>query len=363
MNTIKLATFALLTAVGCGDVSDDGGPDGSGSTDPHPSWLVGRSYTKGFRVENNIPFESEDKGISFKGAPEYKYEIKVGKSWSHGGTWKVDDKRLVLSSGETIDLSTKMLASCRIIDLAAGRMFADAGDDSTSPCPFAVEITAAACNKVGTYSHTESSNSGSSSSSSSKSLLVDADGFYQRDSSRSSGVCYGTTCKFLNNSEAPTVGEWKLEGTTLKDKNGTVLDVSGLDFTSAAESCGGMAPAPTPMTTCGNGTCESGEDQSCSDCSTPPPPAAPMFHVANNSSRTIYYLYAARCSDTTWGSNRLNGSTIQPGGRAGWSMFVAGCWDFLAVDSGQTRRWTTYNNPILDGHNYTWTLTDANLDP
>lgn len=369
MNAIKLATLALLTSVGCGGVSgdgDDSDPGTGAGFEPHPAWLSGRSYTKGYKVENNIAFESEDKGISFEGAPDYKYKLKVGKSWSDGGTWKLDGKKLVLSGGETIDLATKMFASCRIIDLAAGRMFAEPLEAGAAACPFAIKASGAACNKVGIYSHNEST-SGSSSTWSSTSIVLDPDGFYERNSGHGSSVCYGTTCKSLANNAPPTVGEWQLVGTTLKDKNGTAIDVSGMEFDSAAESCGGMAPSPEPepgpqQPVCGNGTCESGEtSSSCSaDCSTPP--AAPSMKVQNNASRTIYSLYAARCSDTTWGTNKLS-NPIQPGNWAGWTTFPTGCWDFRAVDADGTHKWSTYNNQINAGNNYTWTLTDANVDP
>src|SRR5262245_33602886 len=95
--------------------------------EPHPTWLIDRSFTKGYKIVNSIPVEREDKGLRLRGAPEYRYQIKTGNRWSDGGTWEVDeDGKLALSGyGGTIDLRTALRASCRVLDTPAfGRLYA-----------------------------------------------------------------------------------------------------------------------------------------------------------------------------------------------------------------------------------------------
>ncbi|MBL9021315.1 MAG: hypothetical protein JNL21_03915 [Myxococcales bacterium] len=116
-------------------------------------------------------------------------------------------------------------------------------------------------------------------------------------------------------------------------------------------------PEPEPEPVCGNGTCEAGETpQSCSaDCAAPPTDATIL--VANNSSYTICYLYAAPCSSSTWGPDQLGSSTLPSGYTIEFSEVPPGCYDFRA-ESCDSMYWESLGNYIAAGDYYTLTLTN-----
>jgi len=232
--------YSPYSPTGSSGSSGSSGTSGSSgsSADEHPAWLEGTSYTKGYKTENNIAFESEDVGIKFNGAPDYKYEEKVGKSWTKPGTWKVTNKTtLVLSGGETISLSTAMTANCKILKRSSGKILYTT--DKVEGCPTAKPLSAAECAKVGTYSKGTQSGTSSSSHSTSTTYELDAEGVLIYTTGSSQSTCYGSTCKSLTNASAPVVGRWWLSGTTVQSDSSQTVSLTGFEFTKSTEPCGG----------------------------------------------------------------------------------------------------------------------------
>jgi hypothetical protein len=250
---VALVTLVALTSVACSD-GDDGGyyppsspssPSGAasngtnttttGTGDEHPSWLVGPAYTKGYKTENNIAYESEDVGIKFGGAPDFKYEEKTGKTWSKSGTWKVSKNDLILSvNSETLPLATALKANCRIFTRGSRVLFTS---EDVKSCPFEKPLSAAECAKVGSYSKGTQSGSSSSSYSTSSTYVLDPDGVVSFTTGSSRSTCYSTTCKSVASSTAPVVGRWWLSGSTVQSDAATKVDLTGYDFSPSTDKC------------------------------------------------------------------------------------------------------------------------------
>ncbi len=224
--------------------SGTGGKGGGGAppmVDEHPAWLVGLAYTKGYKEENNVYFESEDAGIRFNAGPSYGYDEKIGKTWSKAGSWKVGDGKLVLTSGagtKSALLSAAMIANCRVLDLPWKSRLWIGG--AVAACPFKTPLTAEECAKAGSYSHTSETQSGSgdyyTSSSYTTSYQLDPDGFISYETSSFKFTCYGANCKDLSNHSAPTVGRWWLKnGAVVSDA--LTVNLSGMTFAKSKATC------------------------------------------------------------------------------------------------------------------------------
>ena len=120
----------------------------------------------------------------------------------------------------------------------------------------------------------------------------------------------------------------------------------------------GAPPPPTdagvPDPVCGNGSCESGETGSCSDCS----PAPATLVVNNTSSHVISELYVSSCSITSWGPNQLGQNLINSGSAASLTGIAPGCYDLLARNQDASATWTRQGQGFIAGQTFTWTLTN-----
>ena len=78
--------------------------------------------------------------------------------------------------------------------------------------------------------------------------------------------------------------------------------------------------------------------------------------VQNQSSHTIYYIYASPCSSSDWG-NDLLGSDVLPSGRSFYIDVVAGCWDLRAEAQNGTVT-EARGAQVGAGQQVPWTLFD-----
>lgn len=76
--------------------------------------------------------------------------------------------------------------------------------------------------------------------------------------------------------------------------------------------------------------------------------------VANSTNQTIYYLYASRCDENGWGSDRLGSSVISSGGTYTLQL-EPGCWDFRA-STQQGANSDVRNKQLQAGQGYTLTV-------
>jgi hypothetical protein len=100
---------------------------------------------------------------------------------------------------------------------------------------------------------------------------------------------------------------------------------------------------------CGDGVCESTETaSSCpADCQT-------TIDVVNSSGLTVYYLYAWSCGASSIGNNVLTSALYN-----GYHIPLTGppgCWNLEAEGSGGSYISATYNNTLVGGQAYTWTV-------
>ncbi|HSN25369.1 MAG TPA: hypothetical protein VLT45_03765 [Kofleriaceae bacterium] len=100
---------------------------------------------------------------------------------------------------------------------------------------------------------------------------------------------------------------------------------------------------------CGNDVCEAGEETSCpKDC-----PASLV--VQNNSSYTVYNLYAAPCGGA-WTGDQTGASYINPGASFTLTGIPPGCWSFRATTYGDAISWTAPPTTMAPDTQYTWPL-------
>jgi hypothetical protein len=91
------------------------------------------------------------------------------------------------------------------------------------------------------------------------------------------------------------------------------------------------------------------------DSSTGPAPVPQngTITMLNDSNTPIVSVNISRCTDASWGSNRLNPSeTVQPGATRSWTVPV-GCYDFRASTGERSASWfdlnVTVNQPVQLG--------------
>lgn len=110
---------------------------------------------------------------------------------------------------------------------------------------------------------------------------------------------------------------------------------------------------------CGDGVCEDGETNACSDCAAPEPPpeSDASLIVANSSSYDVFYVYLAPCSTSAWGNDILGSDVIIPGYQATWDGIPPGCYDIRAEDA-DAGYWEEYGAGLVAGGTFTWTLHD-----
>ncbi len=72
----------------------------------------------------------------------------------------------------------------------------------------------------------------------------------------------------------------------------------------------------------------------------PPPAAAPVLTIVNNSGSSIFYVYFSLSTSSTWGSDQLGASTIPAGSSFSWTV-SPGTYDIKLEDSGHNvlRSW------------------------
>jgi hypothetical protein len=119
------------------------------------------------------------------------------------------------------------------------------------------------------------------------------------------------------------------------------------------DACSDCAPEQ-PEAVCGNGACEEGETSACSDCA--PPATDATLLVENDSSYTVYFVYLTPCSSPSWGSDLLGANVMSPGQSLEITQISEGCWDFRA--EGADIYWETFGNYLVAGEYYTLPLTD-----
>lgn len=208
-----------------------------------PQWLVGRTYTEGYKTEANQPYESDDSGMRFNGAPSYTYEEKSGKTWSTVGTWGVVGDALVLApsygASSSINLGSALRANCRVLQRSGWAPLATG--TAVAACPYKTPLTASACAKAGRYEKSTRTESGSDNyfqtSLTVSTYTLAPDGFIQQDysSNRTISSTYGGYSS-LTNRHAPIYGRWWVAGTTLESDIGT-LSLSGFTFTKSTGAC------------------------------------------------------------------------------------------------------------------------------
>lgn len=123
---------------------------------------------------------------------------------------------------------------------------------------------------------------------------------------------------------------------------------------------------------CGNSVCETGESastcpQDCSVCgdgvctggetgTTCPADCDAKLKVTNESTYTIFYLYAAQCGASTWSSDQLGSHTIIPNAAFTLTGVPPGCWYFKAEASNGTPTWTSAALTLTAGETFNWNL-------
>ena len=76
--------------------------------------------------------------------------------------------------------------------------------------------------------------------------------------------------------------------------------------------------------------------------------------VINNASQPIYYLYASRCSSSSWGEDQLDSDqVIMPGSEVSFTMGT-GCWDLKAVM--RDGREVVERNAQITASDWRWTI-------
>jgi len=72
----------------------------------------------------------------------------------------------------------------------------------------------------------------------------------------------------------------------------------------------------------------------------PPPAAAPVLTIVNNSGSSIFYVYFSLSTSSSWGSDQLGASTIPAGSSFSWTV-SPGTYDIKLEDSGHNvlRSW------------------------
>ena len=77
--------------------------------------------------------------------------------------------------------------------------------------------------------------------------------------------------------------------------------------------------------------------------------------ITNGSTTVITELYWSRCTETTWGANRLGSGTLAAGASRTFTV-AAGCWDFLAVND-QDDEDAVFDVELESGEQYEVTVT------
>ena len=106
---------------------------------------------------------------------------------------------------------------------------------------------------------------------------------------------------------------------------------------------------PADCKVCGNNVCEAGEETSCpNDC-----PASLV--VQNNSSYTVYNLYAQPCGGG-WTGDQTGASYINPGASFTLTGIPPGCWSFRATTYNDALSWTSSPTTMAPSTQYNWPL-------
>ena len=95
----------------------------------------------------------------------------------------------------------------------------------------------------------------------------------------------------------------------------------------------------------------------------PAPEVTAGFSISNGSNREAWYVYSRACGTEDWGEDELGSANILfPGETASWDE-SAGCYDLLALSSGDDnpRYQALYENKTVAGDAAT-TVTIANGD-
>ena len=210
---------------------------------PHPSFLVGVEYTKGYATTDNYADESSDRGLRFKGAPSYAYEEKNGKLWSVKGTWSMSGNDLILTptsgAAKTIDYGVAVRANCRTFEGGGYPRMASLG--RVADCPYKIGMTNAECARAGTYTksdvQTYETDTSILTTRQTSSYLLDGDGFIRKDyaSNRSRTSIYGSSS--LSSKSAPVVGEWWLASNGAIMSNIGSVSLVGYTFTASKGVC------------------------------------------------------------------------------------------------------------------------------
>lgn len=187
------------------------------------------TYETGTRVENNIPFSSEDVGLEFKA--DGTYRLKTGTTWSSaGGSWAMTSSAITFTGGSAdgkrIPLAD-VSEGCRVLEYSGRTVVRD---DIVTSCPKKpASLSPAECRFVGTWSR-----STSGSVSTDESVTLEKDRFFRHESGRTWCTTYGTTTKCLRNASRPAVGTWKL----VSGKLTGAPDVTGWAFEAGEGNCG-----------------------------------------------------------------------------------------------------------------------------
>lgn len=116
-----------------------------------------------------------------------------------------------------------------------------------------------------------------------------------------------------------------------------------------ATSCPEDCKEPDPGPVCNNNVCEAGEETSCpNDC-----PATLVLQ--NNSSYTVYNLYASPCG-AGWTGDLTGASYLAPGQSFTLTGIPPGCWSFRATTYNDGLSWTSPPTTMAPNTQYNWPL-------
>lgn len=179
-----------------------------------PSWLVG-TYSRVGKQENNVYFESDNRGITFKA--DGTYSQWLGKASPTTGTFKIAGDVLTFStgalSGSTVNLKSSFDSTCRILYGFGSALWRK---EEVPSCPRYAAVTASECAYVGTFTKTDESGSLSGGSGTKTSyewtVKLGRDRFYTYDSWTFRTSCYSGSCKSLSSRIQTVVGNWSVSG-------------------------------------------------------------------------------------------------------------------------------------------------------
>jgi hypothetical protein len=85
----------------------------------------------------------------------------------------------------------------------------------------------------------------------------------------------------------------------------------------------------------------------------PPPAAAPVLTILNNSGTTIFYVYFSLSTSSAWGPDQLGSAVISSGSSYSWTI-SPGTYDIKLEDSGHNVLRTWFSQSITSNVTYSY---------